>query len=144
MAGCSGKEDQKPSDTISSHEQGKRKESVVVVPAMVKGKWKAVKISVTDKRSNKDAVYTVAIGAELQLPNSGLILKVENFLPNFKMEGTSLTSESNEPKNPAAQISIKEGGKEIFKGWLFSLYPTTHAFQHNRFSFSLVDFVPAN
>ena len=32
---------------------------------------------------------------------------------------------------------------EIFKGWLFSLYPTTHAMEHPRYSFTLVGFVPA-
>jgi len=88
-------------------------------------------------------VYTVAIGSEVSIPNAGLSIRVENFLPHFVMEGTTLTSQSNEPKNPAAQIRIIEGGKEIFKGWLFSLYPTTHAFQHPKYGFTLVDFIPA-
>jgi hypothetical protein len=59
------------------------------------------------------------------------------------MQGTTLTSQSNEPKNPAAQIRVSEGGKEIFKGWLFALYPTTHAFQHPRYGFTLKGYVPA-
>ncbi len=141
--GCSKKEEKKVNDTVSPHVQGEKKESSVVVPASVKGKWKAVKIAVTDKTTQKDTTYTVAIGSQFAIPNSSLTIKVESFLPNFKMEGTTLTSETNEPKNPAAQIRISEGGKEIFKGWLFSLYPTTHTFQHTRFGFSLVDFVPA-
>jgi hypothetical protein len=58
------------------------------------------------------------------------------------MDGTTLTSQSNEPKNPAAQVLIMEGGKEVFKGWLFMLYPTTHAFQHPRYGFTVVGFVP--
>ena len=125
----------------SSH--GSKKEAVVVVPDSVKGKWKAVKIAVTDKSVNKETVYTVAIGAQYAIPNSGLSIKVENFLPHFTMDGTTLTSQSNEPKNPAAQVRIIEGDKEIFKGWLFSLYPTTHALQHPRYGFTLVDFIPA-
>jgi hypothetical protein len=118
--------------------------SVVVVPESVKGKWKAVKISVTDKYANKQKVYTVAIGTQFKLPDSDLTLKVENFLPAFVMEGTTLTSQSNELQNPAAQLSISEGGREIYKGWLFTLYPTTHAFQHPQYGFTLADYVPAS
>jgi hypothetical protein len=118
--------------------------SAVVVPDSVKGKWKAVKIQVTDKNAKDLRVYTVGIGTEFKLPNSGLALRVENFLPAFVMEGTNLTSQSNELRNPAAQLTVKEGGREIFKGWLFALYPTTHAFQHPQYGFTLVDYVPAS
>jgi hypothetical protein len=86
----------------------------------------------------------VDIGSTFTIPHSNISIKVENFLPHFMMEGTTLTSQSNEPKNPAAQVRIMEGGVEIFKGWLFTLYPTTHAFQHPKYGFTLVDFVPAS
>jgi len=143
FVGCGGKEEQKAGEAAPVSGHMAKKEAVVVVPDSVKGKWKAVKIAVTNKETSKETVYTVAIGSTLSIPNTGLSLKVENFLPHFMMEGTTLTSQSNEPKNPAAQIRIMEGGKEIFKGWLFSLYPTTHAFQHPKYGFTLVDFLPA-
>jgi hypothetical protein len=60
------------------------------------------------------------------------------------MDGITMTSVSNEVKNPGAQIVISEEGKEAFNGWLFSLYPGIHAFQHSRYSFTLVDFIPAS
>jgi hypothetical protein len=144
VVACSRKEEQKPATTAAPEGQVAKKEAVVVVPASVKGKWKAVKIAVTDKNTNKVAEYTVAIGATFAIPNSSLSMKVENFLPHFMMDGTTLTSQSNEPKNPAAQVRIMDGGKEVFKGWLFTLYPTTHAFQHPRYGFALVDFIPAS
>jgi hypothetical protein len=144
IIGCSQKEEQKPLATSTSQRQVAKKESVVVVPDMVKGKWKSVVITVTDKSTGSDAQYTIAIGSTFAIPNSTLAIKVDNFLPQFTMEGTTLTSLSNEPKNPAAQIRIMEGGKEIYKGWLYALYPTTHAFQHPRYGFSLVDFIPAS
>ena len=146
VTGCSQKEEKKPAGTSTSTPQGQvaKKESVVIVPDSVKGKWKAVVVAVTDKTTNKEAQYTVTIGSTLAIPNSNLAIKVENFLPQFTMEGTTLTSLSNEPKNPAAQVRIMEGGKEIYKGWLFTLYPTAHAFQHSRYGFVLVDFVPAS
>ena len=144
VTGCNQKDEKK--SAVSSAPQGHvtKKEAVVVVPDSVKGKWKAVVIQVTDKTTNKDAQYTVPLGTTFAIPNSSLSIKVDNFLPQFMMEGTTLTSQSNEPKNPAAQVRVMEGGKEIFKGWLFTLYPTTHAFQHPRYGFSLTDFVPAS
>ncbi len=144
VTGCQKKEEKKMAEPVAPQGQGAKKESVVVVPESVKGKWKAVKIAVVDKASNKESVYTIAIGAQFALPDSNIAIKVENFLPHFMMDGTTLTSQSNEPKNPAAQIRITEGGKEVFKGWLFSLYPTTHAFNHPKYGFTLVDFVPAS
>jgi len=144
LAGCRKQEENKVRQPAANAGLPTKKESVVVVPDNVKGKWKAVKIAVTDKETNKQNVYTVAIGSEFTLPNTTLTVKVDTFLPNFRMEGTMLTSQSNEPKNPAAQIRIIEGGNEIFKGWLFSLFPTTHAFQHPKYGFTLVDFIPAS
>lgn len=143
FAGCSKQEEKKAGHPVADSGHATKKESVVVVPKSVKGKWKAVKIAVIDKETSKETVYSVAIGSELTIPNTNLAIKVDNFLPHFMMDGTTLTSQSNEPKNPAAQIRIMEGGKEIFKGWLFSLFPTTHAFQHPRYGFTLMDFIPA-
>ena len=144
VAACSQKEEKKPAPSASQQGQVAKKEATVIVPDSVKGKWKAVKIAVTDKNNNKETVYTVTIGSTFSIPNTNLSIKVENFLPHFMMEGTTLTSQSNDPKNPAAQVRVMEGGREIFKGWLFTLYPTTHAFQHPRYGFALVDFVPAS
>ncbi|HJV36807.1 DUF2155 domain-containing protein [Geomonas sp.] len=146
-AGCNEQNSKPPAVAKPiPHAKGQppRSASVVVVPESVKGKWKAVKIQVAEKTGGRQEIYTVPIGSEFKLPGSKLSITVENFLPAFVMEGTTLTSESNELKNPAAQLSVREGGKEIFKGWLFSLYPTTHAFQHPQYGFTLVDYVPAS
>jgi hypothetical protein len=142
LAGCSKKEEPKPE---AQADKGMvKKETVVVVPDIVKGKWKAVKIAVMDKSTNKETVYPIDIGSTFTIPGSDVSIKVENFLPHFTMEGATLTSQTNDPKNPAAQIRVSEGGKEIYKGWLFTLYPTTHAFQHPKYGFTLADFVPAS
>jgi len=140
LAGCTKKEEK---NAVPSPPQQTKQESQVIVPESVKGHWKAVKIAVLDKNSGKQAVYTVPVHSELHLPNSGLVLKVGAFLPHFVMEGTTLTSQSNEPKNPAVQIQIEEGGREIFKGWLFANFPTTHAFQHPQYGFTLVGYQAA-
>ncbi|HBG08191.1 MAG: DUF2155 domain-containing protein [Geobacteraceae bacterium GWC2_58_44] len=139
--GCNEKQDKQPA--VSKPKLVKAA-SVVVVPDSVKGKWKAVKVAVADKNAKQQQVYTIEIGAEFKLPASDITVQVENFLPHFVMEGTTLTSQSNELVNPAAQLSIREGGQEIYRGWLFSLYPTTHAFQHPQYGFTLVDYLSAS
>ncbi len=140
-AGCNKKETEEQS---SPAPQVTKALSTVVVPAQVQGKWKAVQIEVADKNAHLKKVYSVKIGSDFKLPGSDLTLKVETFLPHFVMEGTTLTSQSNDLVNPAAQLVIRENGKEIYKGWLFSLYPATHAFQHPQYGFTLVDYQPAS
>jgi hypothetical protein len=141
VAGCNEKQ---PLKVEVTKQQPVKPPSVVVVPESVKGKWKAVKISVIDKNTSQQKIYTVDIGSQFKLPGSNLTLTVENFLPHFVMEGTTLTSQSNELLNPAVQLRVSEGGREIYKGWLFTLYPTTHAFQHPQFSFTLAGYLPAS
>jgi len=145
LAGC-GRQEESPAKEVAAPAETpvRRPEARIVVPDEVQGAWVAVKIAVLDKETDKEQIYTVEIGSEQGLGDSGLLLQVKNFLPAFIMDGTTMTSASNETKNPAAQIVITEGSKEVYKGWLFSLYPGTHAFQHPRYSFTLVDFVPAS
>ena len=141
---CSTREEKKPAQP-ASQDQGIRKPTMVVEPTVSKGKWRAVMIGVTDKQSGKESVYEVPVRATspIAIPNTDITIMVVNFLPHFIMQGTVLTSQSNEPKNPAAQIQVYERGKEIFMGWLFALYPTTHAFLHPRYGFSLKGSIPA-
>jgi hypothetical protein len=144
-AGCSKKEEPAGSGSTAGQQGGgAKKESVVKVPDSVKGKWRAVKIAVLDKESQKETVLTIPIGQTVQISGSSISLAVDTFLPHFMIDGTALTSLSNDPKNPAALVRVLENGKELHKGWLYSLYPTTHAYQHPKYGFTLVDFIPAS
>ncbi len=143
VGGCKKKEEQKPEMMPPQGMTEQKHEAVVVVPDSVKGKWKSVKISVLDKASQKKSEYDIAIGSEAPVAGSDLVIKVDNFMPDFIMNGPVRTSASNEPKKPAAQIEIKERGQEIFKGWLFYNLPSPHDFQHPKYSVSLAGFVPA-
>jgi hypothetical protein len=141
--GCEKKEDAAPPTTVEEAAPVQRQETRIIIPDEVQGKWKAVKIAVLDKETTREEVYTIDLDSEFTIPGDGLTLRVSNFLPAFIMDGLTLTSVSNEPRNPAVQIEISENGRRVFKGWLFSLYPGTHAFHHPRYSFTLVDFLPA-
>ena len=146
VSGCKAKDEpKKPEQPSQQSSEGGviRKQTEVSVPDSVKGKWKSVKLSVIDKEKNKEGSVVIDIGKTMKIDGTNLVIKVEAFLPHFIMDGTTLTSSSNAPKNPAVQVSITEGGQQVFKGWLFTLYPNTHASQHSRYGFGLVDFYPA-
>jgi hypothetical protein len=110
----------------------------VIVPAEVKAKWKAVKLNIEDKTAKNTKEYTVAVGSELAVPNTKMKIKVLAFLPDFRMGEKDITSASDKPNNPAAQVSIAEPGKEDQKIWLYSMHPGIHPFAHERVAITLV------
>jgi hypothetical protein len=112
-------------------------ETKVVVPESVKGKWSAVKIVLEDKTSKKTQEFTVTLNSEFKVPNTNLKLVVGDFLPDFRMDAGTITSASNELNNPAVSVKVFEGDKEIFKGWLYSKFPTIHPFEHPKYGLTL-------
>jgi len=144
VSGCSKNEDPVKSQQKATPAKDTtiRQVTEVIVPANVKGKWKSVKISIMDKDNNKEGFVEIELGKTMKINGTDLVIKVENFLPHFIMDGTTLTSSSNSPKNPAVQVQITEKDRVLFSGWLFTLYPNTHASQHPKYGFSLVDYTP--
>jgi hypothetical protein len=110
----------------------------VVVPKEVAAKWKSVKLMIEDKAAKSSKEYTIAVGAEQAVPNTAMKVKVLAFLPDFKMGEKDITSTSDKPNNPAAQVSVTDGGKEVWKGWLYSMHPGVHPFQHEKIGLVLV------
>lgn len=117
----------------------------VRVPDNVKGKWQAVKLRVEEKSGGKPAqVFTVRLGAQVAIPGSQLRVRVGDFLPALQVSGGEVTSASNEPTNPAVLVTVSEGGKETFRGWLFSKFPEMQPFEHPTYRITLVEGVPAS
>ena len=120
----------------------------IVVPDSIKGKWSAVKIVVQDKITKESKEYTVNLNSDLKIPNSYVKIHVGEFLPDFKMSGLTLTSASNEPKNPAVAVRVLEGEKQIFPaqgkkwGWLFSKMPSIHPLNHPKYIIILKEGIP--
>jgi hypothetical protein len=142
MTGCSKKEEKAPAP--KADENIAKKQTVVKVPEAIKGKWKAIVISAYDKKNAKEATYVIEIGSTLTLPESDFAIKAENFFPNFIMDGINLTSASNDLKNPATELKIYKGSKEIAKGWLFANYPPSVAFQKLDYTLKLINVIAAN
>lgn len=122
-------------------------EPKTIIPDDIRKKWKGIKLVVEDRQRKYIDEYSVNIGDELTIPQSKMVIKVVEFLPDLKIderkEGTVFTSETNELKNPAVHILIKEDGKVVFKGWLFSLFPDIHPFKHERFGVILKEPIAA-
>jgi hypothetical protein len=109
----------------------------VVVSKEVAAKWKAVKLIIEDKGTKTSKEYTVAIGSDLAVPNTKVTIKVLAFLPQFTMGDQEITSKSNEPLMPAAQVMVQEPGKPDWKGWLFSAAPDMHPYEHEKLAIKL-------
>lgn len=119
-----------------------KRESTVVVPEALKGKWKAARIVVVEIASKKESTHVVPVGTDFKVPGTDLTLRVENLLPDFTMGGGVITSKSDQLENPAAQVRVLEGGKETFKGWMFAKFPDAHPFEHPKYAMRLIAFVP--
>jgi hypothetical protein len=115
------------------------------VPDEVKGKWRAVRLRVEEKGEGKPPqVFTVKLGGQLDIPGSALHVRVGEFLPALQVTGNEVTSASNNPTNPAVMITVSEGGRETFKGWLFAKFPEMQPFEHPRYRITLVEGLPAS
>jgi hypothetical protein len=131
---------QMPSGQMPMMPQGKTQ---VIVPASVKGHWTGAIIVVEEKNTKAKHEYTVKLNSDFKVPNTNLKIHVGDFLPDFRMNGLSLTSASNQPVNPALSIRVFENNKQIFPapgrqwGWLFSKVPSIHPFEHQKYGIIL-------
>ena len=116
-------------------------ETQIVVPEFVQGKWSGVKLIVEDKSAGSQSDVAINLGEEYTIPGSELKIKVNEFLPDFVMDGLTITSKSEELNNPAANIVVTEGDNEIFTGWLYSKFPAIHPFQHDKYGITLKEAV---
>ncbi len=109
----------------------------VVVPKEIAAKWKAVKLAVEDKTKKTTKEYTISVGSSLEVPGTKVKLTIVAFLPDFRMGDKDITSASDKPNNPAAQVLIQEPGKPDQKIWLYSMHPGVHPFQHEKIALTL-------
>lgn len=116
---------------------GPKVEKKILVPDSVKAKWNKVKVVFEDKTSKKSSEYTVNLGSEFKVPNTNLKIVVGEFLPDFRMDESTITSASDMPNNPAVRVEVFENGKSIFKGWLYSKFPAIHPFEHQKYGIIL-------
>ena len=118
-------------------------ERAIDVPGGVKGKWKAVKLLIKNKKDEeRNEMKTVTLGSSFELEDSGIRVTVGPFLPNFVMSQNAYTSNGNELTNPAIQLVVEQNGKTLYTGWAFAKYPTMYAFEHEDYAVQLMDYIP--
>ena len=100
-------------------------------------------LTVIDKQTTNAKDYNIPIGGKVAISGSNIEVQTGDFLPDLKIEGNIYSSDSTQLLNPAIHVEIKEGGKEVFKGWLFQKFPSVHPFKHERFSITLKEPVSA-
>ena len=110
----------------------------------VRDAWTAIKVRVVDTTTGAAQEVEVPLGQTAPLGDSGLTLTAKVFVPDFVMDPTGITSRSDTPNNPAAQVVITEAGKDPYTGWLFAALPDIHPFPHDRYQVLLVEGVPAS
>lgn len=112
-------------------------ERQIIVPEDMKGMWKGIALNIEDKESSKVTVQSVSLGSEHTIAGSNITVKAHEFLPDFIMEGPVITSRSAELNNPAARITVTEGGEELFSSWIYANHPAIHPFQHEKYGITL-------
>ncbi len=143
QAGGPQASDGEPAAGQAGHPQVGSAGRPVRIPDPVKGKWQAVKLRVEEKDGGRPPeIFTVKLGGQLAIPGSKLRVKVGEFLPALQVSGGEITSASNDPTNPAVLVTVSEGGKDTFKGWLFSKFPEMQPFEHPKYRITLVEGVP--
>ena len=116
-----------------------RLEAVVKLPEPVQARWKRMRIAVLDLVAKKEATYVVEAGKDFTIPGSDLTLRTLAIVPDFTMDAGVISSKSNEAHNPAVQVVLTEGGRQIFRGWLFARFPETHPFEHPKYALRLIE-----
>ena len=116
----------------------------VFVPEGVKGKWKAVKILIRDKRNEENnEIKMVELGSSFELADAGLRVTVGPFFPNFVMDKNVYSSMDNSLINPAVQLVVEENKKFFYKGWAFKRFPSLYALEHDVYGLELLESIPA-
>lgn len=120
--------------------EGKAKPSVAI-PDSVKGQWSAVNLSVTVDGAEKQV--RVPIGDKVSVGKEGLTLHVQNFLPAYTSDFKTITSASNEMKNPAIQVQLSRKKEIVAEGWVFQNLPDFNSFVTNAAQVKLLSAEPA-
>lgn len=108
-------------DEEMEHPQPSGADIPFTVPETVQGKWAAVMLEVTGADGEKQEIRA-AVGDEIPL-TGGQTLWVEAFLPSYISDFEKITSASDELKNPAVKVHLREGTETKAMGWVFQNLP---------------------
>jgi len=142
-AGCGQSSDKgDKSKTVSTHKKGRQvvsKSKKVKISEDIKNAWKQASVFVKNKKTGDGKIYNVQLNSDFKISATSLVVKVGAFIPDFHIGKDYISSKSKELNNPALQVTVMDGEKEVYRGWLFSKFPDMHTFEHPEYSLSLAE-----
>jgi len=124
-------------DGEPEHPANSGKELNVAIPDSVKGKWASVQLAVVLADGSKKEIRTI-LGEETELPEAGLTVRAEVFLPAYISDFETIKSASNELTNPAVKIRLFKDQKAVAVGWLFQNFAEFNSFKSDLVEFQLL------
>jgi hypothetical protein len=91
----------------------------IVVPDSVKAKYKSVTMGVGNLKTKEISKFTVKLGQTAKVPGTDYTIKVDAYLPNWKIREDAVISDGDRPLEPAVRATITEKGKPVFDGFIF-------------------------
>ncbi|GEM_PF-1133427 len=124
-------------DDEPEHPPSSGKELAVAIPDSVKGSWSAVQLSLSLADGTTKEIRAI-LGEETQLPDPGLTVRAEIFLPAYISDFETIKSASNELTNPAVKVRLFKDQKAVAVGWLFQNFPEFNSFKSELATFQLL------
>jgi cytochrome c biogenesis protein ResB len=68
-------------------------------------------------------VLTLTPGTPVALDDQGSTVELADFVPDFVLEGNQITSQSDEPRNPAIHLQVTRPGSQGTHAWVLAKSP---------------------
>lgn len=91
----------------------------------------------------KAAPYRVRRGQRFTIEGTEDEAEVTSIVADFGMDNGRVFSRSNEPRNPAAQITIYRAGAPLQTSWAFMKFPDFHQKADQAYTVKLANFYPS-
>ena len=74
----------------------------------------------------KRQLLTLAPGMPAALGEQGVTVGLTDFIPDYVLEGNSIASRSDNPRNPAIHLQVSRPGSEVTNAWILAKSPELH------------------
>ena len=71
----------------------------------------------------KHQALTLAPGAPAPLDEQGAAVALADFLPDYVLQGNQITSQSDDPRNPAIHLQVTRAGSQVTNAWVLAKSP---------------------
>ena len=76
-----------------------------------------------DNGVEKHQVLTLAPGAPAPLDDRGATVALADFLPDYVLQGSQISSRSDNPLNPAIHLQVTRAGSQVTNAWVLAKSP---------------------